>query len=264
MDKKLTGVWSAEDYAKNSSAQKIWATELLSKLLLTGKESIIDIGCGDGLITNDIAVSLPDGFVVGIDSSERMIALASKTYQRKNLSFYTMSAEEITLDKKFDAAFSTATLHWVKDHQKVLVGLKKHLNQNARILFQMGGFGNAEEVIRIVEAMILDKRWQNYFEGFVFPYFFYKINDYKKLLPLTGYEPVRIELIPKDMIHENVADLKGWIRTTWFPYTDKLPEELKEVFIDKIVENYLAVHPVDEHGRTHVKMIRLEIEARNI
>ena len=259
--KLSTGKWNAEDYAQNSSAQKIWADELLTKLNLKGNEYLLDIGCGNGLITNEIACSVPNGFVVGIDSSENMIALASKTYVRKNLSFFTMSATEINLDKKFNIAFSNATLHWVKDHFAVLIGLKKHLNQNSKILFQMGGSGNAKDIIESVENVISRERWKTHFVGFEFPYFFYSVEDYENLLPQTGYKPERIVLIPKDMIHDNVEGLTGWIRTTWFPYTNRLPEILREEFIAEIVSEYLVTHPVGIDGRTHVKMVRLEVEA---
>jgi trans-aconitate methyltransferase len=264
MSEQISGKWNAEDYAKNSSAQKIWANELISRLSLTGNESLIDIGCGNGLITNEIAECLPSGFVVGIDSSESMIRLASKSFRRNNLSFYTMSATDICLDIKFDIAFSNATLHWVKDHQAVLVSLKKHLKQNSKILFQMGGYGNAREMVEVVESVTALEKWKKYFNDFAFPYSFYKISDYEKLLPITGYRVERIELIQKDMIHENVDGLKGWVRTTWFPYTDRLPEDKREFFINELIDGYLSKHPTDSNGKTHVKMVRLEVEAGSI
>lgn len=87
------------------------------------------------------------------------------------------------------------------------------------------------------------------------------IKDYEQWLEETGYEPKRIELLSKDMVHENEDGLKGWLRTTWFPYTDQLPDSEKEKFLDSIVEQYFNEHPVDSEGKTHVKMVRLEIEA---
>ncbi len=262
MNQAQSGKWDAEDYAKNSSAQEIWADELIAKLALKGHESLLDIGCGDGRVTDKISRLLPSGLAVGIDRSESMIEAASKTFVRPNLFFYIMDATDIRLDRKFDMAFSNATLHWVKDHQAVLSSLKRHLNRNAKVLFQMGGRGNAAEVIEVVEEVTASSRWAQYFEGFAFPYSFYGTEDYEQWLPAAGYEAKRIELITKDMVHKSADELKGWLRTTWFPYTDKLPREQREVFLGEVIRAYLKRHPLDSKGQTHVGMMRLEVEAK--
>jgi trans-aconitate methyltransferase len=255
------GQWNAEDYARNSSAQALWANELLAKLELKGSESLLDIGCGDGKISAEIARRLPLGRVVGIDFSESMIALASKSFTRDNLSFYTMNATAIRLDQTFDIAFSNATLHWVEDHLAVLSSLKRHLNPNARLLFQMGGYGNAAEIARTVEQLMASSQWAKYFVDFKPSYHFYTIADYERWLPMAGYAARRIELIPKDMVHKNPEGLKGWLRTTWFPHTDRLPEDQRETFLSEWVGAYIAAHSLDANGQTHVDMVRLEVEA---
>jgi len=256
-----TDRWNAKDYAKNSSAQEAWAKELILKLSLKGHESLIDLGCGDGRMTNEMAIRLPTGQAVGIDSSESMVKLASKTFTRSNLSFYTMNAEEIHLNKKFDLAFSNATLHWVKDHHAVLASLRKHLNPNAKILFQMGGKGNAQDIVETFDKLIADGKWNKCFSGFEFPYHFCDIQDYEKWLPATGYKAARIELITKNMVHKNTEELKGWLRTTWFPYANRIPAGQQEIFLDEVVSRYIEDKPVDVIGQTHVKMVRLEVEA---
>jgi len=253
--------WNAEDYADNSSVQELWANELIGKLDLQGNEQLLDIGCGDGKITHSMAGKIVNGKVVGIDRSEDMIELAVKKFNLPNLSFFTMDATAMSLKERFDVAFSNAALHWVKDQKAVLAQLKKHLTQSAKILFQMGGHGNAEDIFKVIEQIIASENWLNYYKNFVFPYRFCTINDYARWLPACGYKASRIELIPKDMVHETVEDLKGWLRTTWFPYTDPLPDNKKEEFLDLVVERYTDVVPVDSEGRTHVKMVRLEVEA---
>lgn len=259
-----TSEWNAEDYAKNSSAQRTWADELIAKLTLAGDESVLDIGCGDGKITHEIALRLPNGSVLGVDSSENMITLAAQSFAGANLSFRVMDAADIRLDRMFDVAFSNAALHWVRDHQAVLKGLRKHLNPNAKILLQMGGRGNAAGMIAVLEQIIAGENWRAFFEDFKLPYYFYAIEDYERWLPSTGYEVVRLELIPKDMIHDGREGLEGWLRTTWFPYTDELPFEKRGEFLTEWVDRYLEQHPLDAQGRTHVGMVRLEVEARTI
>ncbi len=253
--------WDAKDYADNSTAQLSWANELINKLNLQGNESLLDIGCGDGKITASIAQKLTNGRVVGIDRSESMIKHAASNFSLPNLSFHEMDATEISLAKEFNIAFSNAALHWVHDHKAVLTALKKHLSTNGKILFQMGGDGNAEDIEAVIDNLIASDPWREFFAGFVGPYRFCTVKNYAQWLEETGYKPQRIELIPKDMIHDNRDGLKGWLRTTWFPYTDQLPDNRKEEFLDSLVEQYLTRHPVDSEGRTHVKMVRLEVEA---
>lgn len=255
--------WNADDYAKNSSAQLQWAEELIAKLDLQDSESVLDIGCGDGKISVRLAHLVPDGYVLGIDQSESMIQRASEQFPpttHPNLSFRHMDATKIHLSERFDIAFSNATLHWVEDQVAVLRGVRSCLKSGGRILFQMGGRGNAAEISGIVQEMIQRHRWRQYFEAFTPPYHFYGPEDYEVWLRECGFRPVRVELIPKDMQH-GIEGLKGWLRTTWFPYTDCLPVELRDAFLEEVLETYTATHPPDAMGNTHVKMVRLEIEA---
>ncbi|MBN4073839.1 methyltransferase domain-containing protein [bacterium AH-315-E07] len=253
--------WDAKDYAQNSSAQATWANELIEKLSLAGDENVLDIGCGDGRITQKFAQTIKTGSVIGINQSQSMVQLANETFSSENLSFIQMDATKINLDTKFDIVFSNATLHWVSDHPAVLQSLKKNLNKNAKILFQMGGFGNARELLESVTQVTASEKWEKYFDDFIFPYTFFDVRDYEVWLPAYGYKPERIELIQKDMAHNDINGLKGWLRTTWFPYTDKIPASDRENFLDDLVTNYTSQHPVDSKGRTHVKIIRLEVEA---
>ena len=83
----------------------------------------------------------------------------------------------------------------------------------------------------------------------------------KALLREAGLKPVRVELLPKDMQQAGRAGLAGWVRTTWLPYTQRVPEPLREQFILELVDSYLDRHPLDIHGFAHVPMVRLEVEA---
>ena len=256
--------WNAQDYAKHSAAQSRWADELIGKLKLNGNESLLDIGCGDGKISANISQALLKGRVLGIDASPDMISLALKNFpldKYPNLSFKQMDATAISLSDNFDIVFSNAVLHWIKDQVTVLKGVKAVLKAGGKILFQMGGKGNADEVFQIVNKIISLPTWQKYFNGFIAPYHFYGPDEYRGWLEQCGFRIERVELFPKDMQHQGKEGLKGWLRTTWFPYTDRLPVELRDVFLNEIIEVYLALHPIDADGNTHVKMVRLEVEA---
>lgn len=256
--------WDAKDYGVNSQNQFQWATELLSKLKLNGNESVLDIGCGEGKVTAAIASSLPKGRVVGVDSSEQMINLAKKAYpteQWPNLQFIVMDGQKLSYQEEFNIAFSNAALHWMLDQKSVLSGVKRSLRSGGRILFQMAGKGNAKAILDIFDELFVLPEWKPYFIGFTFPYAFLSSEEYCSLLIESGLKPVRVEQIPKDMKHNGAAGLAGWIRTTWLPYTQRLPEGLRSKFIDEIAQRYLKRNPPDAEGFVHLDMVRLEVEA---
>lgn len=256
--------WNAEDYAKNSLAQLQWAQELISKLALQDCKSVLDIGCGDGKISAQLSLAVKNGNVVGIDLSEEMICLATETFpsdKYPNLSFLRMDATDIHFCHRFDLAFSNATLHWVKDHLAVLHGVRACLKDGGKILLQMGGRGNAADIFGAIEMVIQSSRWAPYYESFTPPYYFYGPEKYSEWLSASGFRAMRVELIPKDMQHQGVEGLLGWLRTTWFPYTGRLPVELRNIFLSEVLAAYTAAHPIDSLGNTHVRMVRLEVEA---
>jgi trans-aconitate 2-methyltransferase len=256
--------WNAADYAAHSAAQYEWAQELIARLRLREGEAVLDIGCGDGKVTALIGAQVPRGRAVGIDSSPEMIALAADRFplsRYPNLRFRRMDARALAFEEEFDVTFSNATLHWVADHPAVLRGVQRGLKPSGRLLFQMGGQGNAVAVVALLERMMAEERWRAHFEGFTFPYSFYGPEEYRAWLAEAGLEAIRAELVPKDMRHRGGEGLAGWIRTTWLPYLERVPEPFRDRFLAELVETYVAEHPTDATGFVHVSMMRLEVEA---
>jgi trans-aconitate 2-methyltransferase len=254
--------WDAKDYAKNSTNQFQWAKELIPKLALNGSEALLDIGCGDGKITAEIASCLPNGKAVGVDSSQEMIHLAQNSFKDcKNLTFRVLDAQKLGFQGEFDRIFSNAALHWILDQKTVLQGVQKSLRHGGRVLFQMGGKGNAKEVLDVFDDLLVDKKWKGFFEGFSFPYAFLGAEQYRALLIGAGLVPIRVLLIPKIMKLQGKEGLAGWIRTTWLPYTQRVPEDMRDAFVIEIANRYLKNHPADQSGTVCLNMVRLEVEA---
>jgi len=256
--------WNADDYAQHSSSQYEWAKELIPKLKLSGNEALLDIGCGDGKVTAALAKSLPSGCVVGIDSSEDMVTLARRTFPQDaypNLAFQRMDARTLIFQEKFDRVFSNAALHWIIDQQSVLHGVQRSIKSGGRLLFQMGGKGNAQDILSVLNEMLREKPWKKFFSDFSFPYGFYAPEEYTAWLLEAKLKPERVELLQKDMKLPGKAGLAGWIRTTWLPYTERLPTKLRDTFIEEIVDTYFEKKPLDAAGTAHVAMVRLEVEA---
>jgi trans-aconitate 2-methyltransferase len=256
--------WNAEEYRTSSSNQKKWALELLSKLDLKGNERVLDIGCGDGEITAAIAQRVSRGSAVGIDSSKDMIDLATRRFPSEhhpNVAFLLKDARDLDFPEEFDAVFSNACLHWVVDHRPVLAGIRRCLKPSGRMLLQMGGRGNAATALEAIDAVLKMPRWAEYFNGFAFPYAFHGPDEYRSWLAALGFEIRRAELLPKDMVHEGSDGFAAWLRTTWLPYTERVPGSLREEFIREIVAAHARIRPPDADGSIHFTMVRLEVEA---
>jgi trans-aconitate 2-methyltransferase len=256
--------WDAADYEKHSSPQQQWARDAMRGLALAGNERVLDIGCGDGKVTAELAAHVPNGSVLGIDSSETMIEFAHRRFPPaffSNLQFRLGDATHLTYSHEFDLVVSFASLHWVSDHLAVLAGIKRALVPSGRTLLQFGGQGNAALISNVANELTTERRWKGYFGGFSYPWFFYGVEEYRGFTRQVGLTLERIELIPKDMVHEGKEGFKGWLRTVFLPYTERLPEAMREYFVEELARAYIERSPPDENGHVHVQMVRLEVQA---
>ncbi len=245
--------WNPADYARHSQGQEILARELITSLKLRPQEHVLDIGCGDGRMTAEIARMVPQGRVVGIDRSAEMVAHAAQHFVLPNLSFRTADAAALPFHDEFDVVYSSAVLHWVQDHKAALAGIARSLRPGGRCLLQMGGKGNVGEMIQAFERAGA--------KASGFTYAFHGDDEYRGMVQNAGLIVDNVELIPKDMVHASRAALTGWIRTAWQPYHRDVPETRKNEFLERVTDLYGEAHPADADGAFHVLTIRLQVEA---
>jgi trans-aconitate 2-methyltransferase len=256
--------WDARDYADNAANQRGWAREVVARLNLGGAERVLDIGCGDGTITAEIAERVPRGAAIGMDSSPDMIRLARERHppeRHPNLSFEVRDAADLRVPEPVDVAFSNAALHWVMDHGPVLAGVFRCLVPGGRAAFSFGGRGTAAEAIAVMDEVVRDSPWRARFEGRPMPYHFPEPEGYRRLLETAGLVPKRVELVPKVMALPGTAGMAGWIRTTWLPFLAWVPEAEREAFVTRVAEAYVRAYPPDADGTVRVRTVRLEVEA---
>ena len=256
--------WNPADYARHSQGQERWAKELFTLLAPQPHESILDIGCGDGRNTAQIAKLAPQGRVVGVDRSLEMVRFAQEHFppgQFPNLTFKQADASELPFNAEFDAIFSNAVLHWVLDHRPVLVGIARSLRPGGRCVLQMGGKGNGDQVVAAMESCLSDPKWRAEWRPRESHYGFHGVGEYRTWIKEAGLVADSVELIEKDMVHEDRAAFTGWLRTAWHPYTTRVSAERREEFLEAATESYLSQFPPDEAGRVHVAMVRLQVLA---
>lgn len=264
-------VWHAGGYAANSTVQLNWARELIAQLALRGDEQVLDVGCGDGKITAEIARALPHGAATGTDIAPEMIAFAQQTFPATvapNLQFQVADArhlDPVVLGaNRFDVVFSNAALHWVDDHAAFFRGAAAVLKTGGRLAVFSGGLGNAWDVFLALRPEMRSPRWREFFQPLTRPYFFYPQSAYEAWLPAAGFRRDRLELATINTWYDGADGLATWLRVTWLPYVQRVPANLREEFIAAVTRRYLASHPADAQGRVQVRMMRLEIAAVKI
>jgi trans-aconitate methyltransferase len=256
--------WDPADYAASSSSQARWGRELMERVEWRGDEHVLDVGCGDGTLTAQIASRVSQGRVLGIDSSAEMVAHAQATHLKShfsNLRFVQMDAARMELPPTFDVVFSNAALHWVADQKGVLQGAARALQPGGRLVVSCGGKGNAEDVFVALRREMRSARWREYFRNLKKPYFFHGDDEYREWLEKAGFQALHLRLMPKAAVHEDESAFESWLRTTWMPYTHRVPESSRAAFIQAVVQRYLEAHPPDATGAVHVRMVRLELDA---
>jgi trans-aconitate 2-methyltransferase len=253
--------WDAADYRANSSAQTALAREVHGRLDLRGDEAVLDLGSGDGHLTAELCERLPAGRAVGLDADPDMVAFARRTYARGNLAFVEGDVRTFALPGRFDRMVSTACLHWVAEHAAVLRRCRAHLEPGGRILLQMGGRGNCAGVIEACAEVAGRPRWSGHLPRFASPWHFHGPEEYRRWLGPAGFRAVRAELLDRPAIYPGQAAFQGWMRTTWMPVLQRLPEERRGDFLAEVMERYLELHPPDAGGGVRVDMWRLEVEA---
>lgn len=258
--------WNPADYAQNSQGQERWARELLELAAIKPDDHVLDIGCGDGRMTAEIARRAQKGTVVGVDRSAEMVDFATRTFpssQHSNLSFRQADARSLPFEREFTLVYSSAVLHWMKEHQAVLRGIARSLRPGGRMVLQMGGRGNTRDVVRAFEECFREADWGHAAEGFELPYSFYGTEEYRDWLQEAGLVADSVELMDRDMVHPSRAAFTGWLRTAWLPFHSGLPDDQRATFLEHVTDCFIRQYPLDSFGQVHVHAVRLQVLAHN-
>ena len=232
--------FDGEKYKKASSHQKEWANKILGELHFNGNEIILDLGCGDGITTNQLAEMVPDGKVVGIDASRGMIKTALKDKKQSNVYFEQKDINEIRYIEEFDFIFSNATLHWVKDHTKLLKKIFSGLRGNGSLMFNFAADGNCSYFFKVIRQAMNKKEYREYFKGYSWPWFMPTIEEYQKLAKEAEFSEIEIWGENADRYFEDTETMIKWIdQPSIVPFLKHIPQPEKENFRNYVVEQMI-------------------------
>jgi trans-aconitate 2-methyltransferase len=255
----LVREWDAAEYEKLSAPMTSWGAWIVGRLDLQGDEAAIDAGCGTGRVTEVLLEKLPRGSVLAVDSSGAMVEAARRRFAgdpRVRVERQDLSSLEVR--EPVDLILSTATFHWINDHDRLFGRLALALRPRGRLVAQCGGEGNISRATRAIGETITEEPFRPYFEGWQDDKHYADPRSTKARLEAAGFEDVEAwlheEVVPFDTV-EKLARYLGAI--VLGGHVARLPEELRYPFTLGVAEKMAAVD-----GTPVLDYVRLNIEAR--
>ena len=244
-----TQTWTAESYAENARFVSELGGAVFDWLAPQKGERILDLGCGDGALTEKIAATGAD--VVGVDASDNFVSAA----KARGLDARLMDGQALTFEREFDAVFSNAALHWMLQPRKPIAGVARALKPGGRFVGEFGGHGN---VAAIVTAMRAVAGRYGIDPATAMPWFFPTPAEYSVLLEEEGFSVPRIGLIPRPT--PLPTGMRGWLATFAQPFFDQFGDD-REATLDDM-ERLLGPSLRDKAGQWCADYVRLRFEAR--
>jgi trans-aconitate 2-methyltransferase len=242
--------WDAETYDAVSDPQFEWGMEVLERLELRGDEIAVDAGCGSGRVTAELAKRLPQGRVIAVDGSEAMVEKA-KERLGDEADCLVSDLVELELDQPVDLVFSTATFHWIGDHDRLFRQLRAVLRPGGRLVAQCGGEGNVAAHGRAIAAVAANPEYGQHLTEAKGLWNFASPEEAEPRLRGAGFAKARCWLEPKPVQPEKPLAFISTV--TLGPVLDQLPEEKRRPFAEAVLAQHESPLVLD--------YVRLNIEA---
>lgn len=232
--------WNARAYHALSEPQFEWGRRVLNDLDLSGSEDALDVGCGSGRLTALLADRLPSGSVVALDRSENMARAARDTLAAQSARSSVVIGDVLALpfSAAFDVVFSTATFHWVLDHDALFAGVHRVLKPGGVLHAQCGGRGNLERAHERAEAVMTTRPFVPYFRGWTPPWEFADAATTAVRLERAGFTDVRTSVEQAHVELPDARTFRAFVSVVVLrPHLSRIPtEELREQFVDDVTK----------------------------
>jgi trans-aconitate 2-methyltransferase len=246
--------WDAGRYHGLATPHQQWGAQILDRLDLRGDETVLDLGCGTGRVTEQLLERLgPGGRAIGIDGSARMVQEAARRLgDDPRAAFVQQDLLALEVAPPADAAISSATFHWIKDHATLFARIRGALRDGAPFVAQCGGRGNIATVAAAVEQVSARAPFAAHLAGWEGPWNYAGPEETSDRLRRAGFTVESCWLQPSP---QYPRPLRDFLRTVSLgAHLERLPAELHDPFIDAVAE---AMEPDPVHD-----YVRLNIVAR--
>ncbi len=236
--------WDAAKYHRISDPQLAWGRVVVARLAPVEGERILDVGCGTGRLTEEIA-GVRGVTVVGLDASAAMLAEASRRARLRGQTpvaglhtfpaYVQADGSALPFSAAFDAVFSTATFHWVSDHDRLFRSVHAALKPGGRLVAQCGGAGNLRQLYGRVRLLMADPRYAPHFPGWTDPVRFEGIDATDARLQAAGFTGIDVTLVPAPTRFDTPATFAEFIASVCLRHElARLPPDLRDPFIDEL------------------------------
>lgn len=240
--------WDPAQYAEHARFVSELGGPVVDLLAPRAGERILDLGCGDGELTARIQALGCE--VLGVDASAEMVAAAAA----RGLTVRRMDGQALDFDAEFDAVFSNAALHWMRDPARVIAGVRRALRPGGRFAGELGGRGNVSAIVGALEGALSARGL-----AAPSPWFFPDVEEYRTLLEAGGLTVERIERFPRPT--PLPGDVGAWVETLAQPYLTAVPAGERPALIAEVVDA-LRDTLSDGRGNWFADYVRLRFLAR--
>ena len=228
--RRAADTWQPREYARNARFVSEYGAELIDLLAPRPGERILDLGCGDGVLSARLAERGAD--VLGVDASAAMVEAA----RSRGIDARVARAESLSFENEFDAVFSNAALHWVPEADAVLAGIRRALKSGGRLAVEQGGAGNVAVVRSALIRELAEAHGRKTDLSHI--WYFPATHAHAARLAAAGFE---IRLLMHFRRPTPVRDMKAWLRTLASPVLAMLPEHQRDGFADDVARRLAPV-----------------------
>jgi trans-aconitate 2-methyltransferase len=227
--------WDAERYHRLSEPQVAWGRRVLERLAPRAGERVLDLGCGTGRLTADIAARTGT-LVVGADRSPAMVEQA-RVRRAPHTAFVLADGVALPFAGMFDAVFSAATFHWIEDHERLFRAVRQALRPGGRLVAQCGGGPNLSRLLARAHALMDSVRFNPWFGEWRDPWNFAGVDETRARMEAAGFTAVDVSLEPAPTTFPDALAYADFISCVCVRHhVDKLPSPDRAAFVAALAE----------------------------
>lgn len=240
--------WNATLYHQISAPQVSWGKKVLARVKLRGDERVLDAGCGTGRLTRDLLEALPRGHVVALDVSENMLDTARAYLEPdfgSRVEFVRCDLLELPFEREFDLIFSTASFHWVLDHDRLFRNLYRALRPDGSLIAQCGGGNNLARLLARVSRLTESPAYAKHFFGYRFPWEFSDAETAANRMREAGFERIETSLEEAPTKFGTAGEFQSFVESVILHrHLERLPQaELRQNFLAELTRQAANDNP---------------------